>query len=141
VELLRSRKPQPNSSPPEEVELTRSRKPQLNSSPPEERASAESLRGELSQPFDSHSPDERTSASMHSERLREATAQRDELREGRRHLPIKTPPDERAPASMLASEELPPDLAETRIADADRKGEPPTDERASAFMYGGSVQD
>jgi hypothetical protein len=85
-------------------------------------------------PLDSYPPDERTSAFMHSERLRETTSQKDESLIGRRPQPMNSP-DERASASMLASDELPPDLAGTRLADADRKGETPTDKQASAFMY------
>jgi hypothetical protein len=86
-------------------ESLRSGQPRLNSYPPDEQASEESLRGELSQPLDSYPPDERTSAFMHSERLREATVQREEPKKeslrGELSQPFDSyPPDERTSAFM-----------------------------------------
>jgi hypothetical protein len=146
-ESLRSRKPQLNSSPPEErasnrathqkVELLRSRKPQLNSSPPEERASEESLRGELSQPFDSHPKGRRhqptgekgekpssTSESGYPAPIRKrATYQKEEsLRSGQPQL-YSYPPDGRASEGSLRSELSQP------------LDSHPPDERTSAFMH------
>jgi hypothetical protein len=60
---------------------------------------------------------------MHSERLRETIAQRDESLIGRRPQPMNSP-DERASASMLASDE-------TRRRENEKDWDPTREERES----------